>query len=210
MSGACVAKQKLRLEERRSISSSGCPMSSEAFSSRTRLQDGDSALSDDDAMLRADIRRLGRILGDTVRDQEGADVFDLVESIRQTSIRFHRDDDKPARRELEAILDAMSISDTVRIVRAFSYFSHLANIAEDQNNIRQRRAQEMAAHPGILSRALARAKDAGIDADALRAFFAKAQSRRFLPRIPPKFAARARSIARWRLHRCSIFASGRR
>src|SRR5215510_9539483 len=93
-----------------------------------------------DARLRDDIRLLGRILGDTVRDQEGADVFDLVERIRQTSIRFHRDDDKPARRELELILDSMSISQTLRIVRAFSYFSHLANIAEDQNNIRQMRS----------------------------------------------------------------------
>ena len=157
---------------------SGCAMSSEAFSSRTRdtrLRDGDVPLSDDDALLRADIRRLGRILGDTVRDQEGAEVFDLVERIRQTSIRFHRDDDKPARQELESILDGMSIADTLRIVRAFSYFSHLANIAEDQNNIRQRRSQEMASRPGILSRALTRAKEAGIGADALRAFFAKAQ-----------------------------------
>ena len=67
-------------------------------------------------------------------------MFDLVERIRQTSIRFHRDEDKLARRELEAILDSMSIGQTVRIVRAFSYFSHLANIAEDQNNIRQMRA----------------------------------------------------------------------
>ena len=91
-----------------------------------------------------DIRLLGRILGDTVRDQEGADVFDLVERIRQTSIRFHRDDDRPARRELEVILDGMSTSETVRIVRAFSYFSHLANIAEDQNNIRQMRARSSA------------------------------------------------------------------
>ena len=93
----------------------------------------------EDARLRTDIRLLGRILGDTVRDQEGDEVFDLVERIRQTSIRFHRDEDKLARRELEAILDGMSTADTVRIVRAFSYFSHLANIAEDQNNIRQMR-----------------------------------------------------------------------
>jgi phosphoenolpyruvate carboxylase len=84
---------------------------------------------EEDARLRNDIRLLGRILGDTVRDQEGAGVFDLVERIRQTSIRFHRDDDKPARRELEIILDSMSTSQTVRIVRAFSYFSHLANIS---------------------------------------------------------------------------------
>src|ERR1043165_9610157 len=92
---------------------------------------------EEDTRLRNDIRLLGRILGDTVRDQEGADVFDLVERIRPTSIRFHRDEDRAARKELESILDAMSISDTVRIVRAFSYFSHLANIAEDQNTIRQ-------------------------------------------------------------------------
>src|SRR5260370_19734880 len=100
----------------------------------------DVAAIEADARLREDIRLLGRILGDTVRDQEGADVFDLVERIRQTSIRFHRDEDQPARHELEIILDGMSISQTVRIVRAFSYFSHLANIAEDQNNIRQMRA----------------------------------------------------------------------
>src|SRR3978361_703216 len=100
----------------------------------------DEALAlEEDARLRNDIRLLGRILGDTVRDQEGADVFDLVERIRQTSIRFHRDDDKPARRELEGLLEGMSARQTVRIVRAFSYFSHLANIAEDQNNIRQMR-----------------------------------------------------------------------
>ena len=76
-----------------------------------------------------------------MRDQEGAEVFDLVERIRQTSIRFHRDEDRLARRELETILDSMSTADTVRIVRAFSYFSHLANIAEDQNNIRQMRGR---------------------------------------------------------------------
>src|ERR1700756_2646129 len=81
-----------------------------------------------DARLRDDIRLLGRILGDTVRDQEGADVFDLVERIRQTSIRFHRDEDRLARRELEQILDSMSIPDTLRVVPALSYFSPLTNI----------------------------------------------------------------------------------
>src|ERR1700738_659280 len=128
---------------------------------------------EEDARLRNDIRLLGRILGDTVRDQEGADVFDLVERIRQTSIRFHRDDDRPARRELEIILDSMSTSETVRIVRAFSYFSHLANIAEDQNNIRQMRGRSAAGgspRPGTL----AHARAAGFSAADLRRFFATA------------------------------------
>src|SRR6266702_616823 len=130
----------------------------------------------EDARLRTDIRLLGRILGDTVRDQEGADVFDLVERIRQTSIRFHRDDDQPARRELEVILDSMSISQTLRIVRAFSYFSHLANIAEDQNNIRQMRARTGAGGaPRVLAQTLAHARDAGIGAADLRRFFETAE-----------------------------------
>src|SRR5881409_2876147 len=131
-------------------------MSSQIVSSQTMLSEtearsnrSDDALAlEEDARLRTDIRLLGRILGDTVRDQEGSDVFDLVERIRQTSIRFHRDDDRPARRELETILDSMSTSETVLIVRAFSYFSHLANIAEDQNNIRQMRARTAAKETG--------------------------------------------------------------
>jgi len=135
------------------------------------------AALEEDVRLRNDIRLLGRILGDTVRDQEGADVFDLVERIRQTSIRFHRGDDKAARRELELILDSMSISQTVRIVRAFSYFSHLANIAEDQNNIRRMRESsksEGEPRPGTLARTLLHARTAGISATNLRKFFASA------------------------------------
>ena len=129
----------------------------------------DAAALEEDTRLRNDIRLLGRILGDTVRDQEGADVFDLVERIRQTSIRFHRDEDRLARRELESILDSMSISETVRIVRAFSYFSHLANIAEDHNNIRQLRGRSAALRPGQL--ALSHARQAGISPADLRRFF---------------------------------------
>ena len=155
-------------------------MSSQIMPSDTDLRSNraDEALAlEEDARLRTDIRLLGRILGDTVRDQEGADVFDLVERIRQTSIRFHRDDDRPARLELEAILDGMSISETVRIVRAFSYFSHLANIAEDQNNIRQMRARSSAGgtpRPGTLALTLSHARAAGFSTADLRQFFAGA------------------------------------
>jgi phosphoenolpyruvate carboxylase len=133
----------------------------------------DALALEEDTRLRNDIRLLGRILGDTVRDQEGADVFDLVERIRQTSIRFHRDEDRLARRELEQILDSMSISETVRIVRAFSYFSHLANIAEDQNNIRRMRARGAGngGAAGTLAETLGHARAAGFSPEDLRRFF---------------------------------------
>ncbi|HET7888970.1 MAG TPA: phosphoenolpyruvate carboxylase [Bradyrhizobium sp.] len=155
-------------------------MSSQIVLSETGLDPGrseENAALEEDVRLRNDIRLLGRILGDTVRDQEGADVFDLVERIRQTSIRFHRGDDTAARGELELILDSMSISQTLRIVRAFSYFSHLANIAEDQNNIRRMRLSSKAGEAprqGTLARTLLDARAAGITATNLRKFFASA------------------------------------
>ncbi|MBV1705397.1 MAG: phosphoenolpyruvate carboxylase, partial [Hyphomicrobiales bacterium] len=142
---------------------------------------------DKDRPLRDDIRLLGRLLGDTVREQEGQSTFDLVERIRQTSIRFHRDGDAAARRELEAILDGMSADQTVKIVRAFSYFSHLANIAEDQHHIRRNRAHLAAGsapRAGSLKRAFARAKAAGVAPAALRAFFAGAHMRPVLTAHP--------------------------
>jgi phosphoenolpyruvate carboxylase len=133
----------------------------------------DAAAIAEDARLRDDIRLLGRILGDTVRDQEGEDVFDAVERIRQTSIRFHRDNDQPARDELVELFDGLSTPATLRIVRAFSYFSHLANLAEDQNNIRQMRLQN-GGRTGSLTATLAHARAVGISAKELRQFFAKA------------------------------------
>ena len=107
---------------------------------KERIAEPEAAEAEKDEPLRADIRLLGRLLGDTVREQEGADVYDIVEGVRQASIRFHRDNEVAARRELEATLDSLDKDQTLAIVRAFSYFSHLANIAEDQHHIRRNRA----------------------------------------------------------------------
>ena len=104
-------------------------------------------------------------------------MFGLVEDIRQTSVRFHRDEDEAARRELEGMLNGLSPRQTTRIIRAFSYFSHLANIAEDLHHIRRTRAHALAGSPpreGTLAHALARAREAGITPAQLRTFFADA------------------------------------
>ncbi|MBM3597430.1 MAG: phosphoenolpyruvate carboxylase [Alphaproteobacteria bacterium] len=138
--------------------------------------------ADKDQPLRYDIRLLGRILGDTVRAQEGESVFATVEQIRQTAVRFHRDEDKAARRELEATLNALPPDQTVRIIRAFGHFSHLANIAEDQHHIRRTRAHAIAAadgaapaqRPGTMAHALAEAIHAGVSRARLIAFFERA------------------------------------
>lgn len=130
--------------------------------------------SDKDQPLINDIRQLGRLLGDTVRDQEGEDVFDIVENIRTSSIKFHRDNDKPARAELEEILYSLSPETTVQILRAFSYFSHLANIAEDQHHIRRIRSHAIAGSPprsSTIEKALDRIFEAGYSTNQVIAFF---------------------------------------
>ena len=133
--------------------------------------------ADKDEPLREDIRLLGRILGDTVREQEGAGVFNSIERIRQTSIRFRRDEDLAARRELEAMLDGLSPEYTIQVTRAFSYFSHLANIAEDLHHIRRNRAHALegsAPRRGSMAHALECAQAADIPRGRLHAFFNEA------------------------------------
>jgi phosphoenolpyruvate carboxylase len=130
--------------------------------------------ADKDLPLKEDTRLLGRLLGDTVREQEGAAAFDLIERIRRSSIAFRRDNDAEARGELQGTLDGLSTDDTMIVVRAFSYFSHLANIAEDLHRIRRTRAHQIsgsAPREGSLSYALGRAAEAGIGPAAIARFF---------------------------------------
>src|SRR5262245_31642625 len=82
---------------------------------------------------RQDIRLLGRVHGETLREQEGDGVFGLIERTRQNAIRFRRDSDPQAKRELEETLNKLDPVRTIAVARAFSYFSQLANIAEDQH-----------------------------------------------------------------------------
>ncbi|BCN39886.1 phosphoenolpyruvate carboxylase [Alicycliphilus denitrificans] len=117
-----------------------------------------------DQPLIEDIRLLGRILGDVIREQEGAATFELVEKIRTLSVAFRRDEDHSADRALKHLLKGLSAAETVRVIRAFTYFSHLANLAEDRHQIRRRTEAERAgeAIEGSLEVALARIRQAGI------------------------------------------------
>ncbi len=143
--------------------------------------------ADKDGPLRDDIRLLGRILGDVIRDSDGQETFDSVETIRKTSISFHRDNAEAARHTLEDILDALNPDQVVRVVRAFSYFSHLANIAEDGHHIRRNRSHAMAGSPpreGTLAHTLTRLQAARFEAVSLRDFFASALVRPVLTAHP--------------------------
>src|SRR5260370_8748486 len=132
---------------------------------------------DTDLPLREDIRLLGRILGDTIREQSGEAVYDTVENIRQNSVRFRRDEDLTARRDLEATLTPLKPKDALQIIPAFGFFSHLANIAEDQHHIRRTRAHSLSAatpREGTIAHSLARTREAGIPPARLEGFFSGA------------------------------------
>jgi phosphoenolpyruvate carboxylase len=78
----------------------------------------------------ADIRFLGRLLGDVIRRQGGESLFHHIEAIRAASVDRYRGVAQP--RELSAGLDSLSLDEAVAFVRSFMLFSMLANLAEDR------------------------------------------------------------------------------
>jgi phosphoenolpyruvate carboxylase len=122
--------------------------------------------ADKDQPLIDDIRLLGRILGEVIREQEGQAAFELIEQIRQRSVAFRRHDDQSADKALKKLLKGLSSDQTVSVIRAFTYFSHLANLAEDRHHIRRRAVHERAGdlQEGSLALTLQRLQKAGIDA----------------------------------------------
>lgn len=127
--------------------------------------------------LRQDIRLLGRLLGDTIREQEGAQVFETVEKIRQTAVLFARGGDPAVRQSLAELLDGLPKDVAQSVVRAFSYFLQLANIAEDVHHSRRRRAHDLAGSPpreGSLVHALKAVSSTGVGGEAVADFFANA------------------------------------
>ncbi len=133
-----------------------------------------SNISSKDLPLREDIRLLGRLLGDTLREQEGEAAFDLVENVRRLSVLFRKKEDMADRVQLEHLLDHLSPAETLSVVRAFSYFSQLSNIAEDLHHNRRRRAHmKNGSKPqeGSIQLALQRLLEKKISPAALQEFF---------------------------------------
>ncbi len=95
--------------------------------------------------MREDIRLLGAILGDTVREQNGEEVFDLVERARVESFRVRRSEIDRA--ELAALFTGIDVHQAIPVIRAFTHFALLANVAEDIHRERRREVHEAAGEP---------------------------------------------------------------
>ncbi len=130
---------------------------------------------DNERPLVEDIRLLGRILGDVIREQEGVAAYELIEQVRKLSVSFRRDADAEADKTLKKLLKGLSGEQTVSVIRAFTYFSHLANLAEDRHHIRRRAIHERAGdtQEGSIDVALARLRWAGISPKTISQTLAK-------------------------------------
>ncbi len=160
-------------------------------------------ISSKDVPLREDIRLLGRILGNTLREQEGEATFALIENVRRTAVRFRKTQDDRDRDQLEQVLDALSPEETLLVVRAFSYFSQLSNIAEDLHHNRRRRAHLKAGSPpqeGSVQLVLEHVREKNLTAADLQAFFDKAL-------ISPVLTAHPTEVQRKSILNCQLIIS---
>ncbi|CAN5305040.1 phosphoenolpyruvate carboxylase [soil metagenome] len=123
-----------------------------------------SSVADKNEPLMRDIRLLGRILGEVIREQEGREAYELVERVRKLSVAIRLKRDPTAGKTFDKLLKGLTGEQTVSVIRAFSYFSHLANIAEDRHHVRRREIHDRTGslQPGSLAYALERLHAAGV------------------------------------------------
>jgi phosphoenolpyruvate carboxylase len=121
-----------------------------------------------DAPLRDDIRLLGRVLGEVIGEQAGPDVLDLVESTRVEAFKIRRSE--VDRADLAERLAGLDIRSANHVIRAFSHFSLLANLAEDIHHERRRRFHRREGSPpqqGSLAATFQLLDQADLDADVV-------------------------------------------
>ncbi|MEN9330727.1 MAG: hypothetical protein RLZZ484_1915, partial [Pseudomonadota bacterium] len=149
---------------------------------------------DNERQLVEDIRLLGRILGDVIRDHEGDKIFALIEQIRKLSVAFRRDADAEAEKALKKLLKSLASDEAVKVIRAFTYFSHLANLAEDQHHLRRREVHERAGdtQEGSVEVSLQRLRWAGLTPHAVAKMLAQPHGSPVLTAHPPEVPRKSR------------------
>ncbi|HYY41560.1 MAG TPA: phosphoenolpyruvate carboxylase, partial [Pyrinomonadaceae bacterium] len=158
-----------------------------------------------EAPLRRDVRSLGRLLGEVLKEQAGGELFAAVEELRTLTIQ-HREhhaqqfavsDELPDERELgeraQSIVGRLDVAMAYRLTKAFATYFELTNLAETNHRKRRRRAALVApahpAQPGSFLGTLRRLRAAGVDAHAALALLRRVE-------IVPVFTAHPTEVAR--------------
>ncbi len=128
-----------------------------------------------DKELRERVKLLGRLLGEVVREQEGGKVLETVETLRKGFIELRREGALPYQREpLMRLIEALNPATVTHVLRAFNIYFSLANIAEEEYQHQQRRAQVSRGKPlwwGSFDNTLRGFHAEGISADQLQTLF---------------------------------------
>ncbi len=104
--------------------------------------------------LRQDIRLLGKALGDVIHETDGEEIFTIIEGLRRYAVRYRREGDRSELDALENSIPELTKEQAHTVARAFAYFLHLSNIAEDREQNRQRDNADLSAQAGSLERAV--------------------------------------------------------
>lgn len=151
---------------------------------------GKGTMADIDVRLREDVHLLGELLGNTIREQRGADFLDTIERIRKGA-KAGRRGSAAGTEQLSASLDGLSEDELLPVARAFNQFLNLANIAEQYQLIRRREeSQPQPFESVILPQLLERLKAAGQSPEALARQLGKLEIELVLTAHPTEVARR--------------------
>jgi phosphoenolpyruvate carboxylase len=146
-----------------------------------------------DAKLRAEIRLLGNLLGQTLVRQEGQGLLDLVERVRALAKEIRREAGDAAnepRMQLLGLLADLDLGTVIALVRAFTTYFYLANVAEQTHRLDHEAIRRTEDH-GILGAAVDRIERGNIEADLVQAVAARLEVRPVFTAHPTEAARRS-------------------
>ncbi len=139
-----------------------------------------------DEALRADIRRLGNQLGDALVRQHGPELLDLVEEVRALGKSSRRGGSTEAAGQLDNRLADLEIDEVIPLVRAFTTYFYLANVAEQVHRIDQLAIAELG-----LAATVDRVLESGVEPDVLAEVLRRLEMRPVFTAHPTEAARRS-------------------